>query len=397
MSGSGSYFPNGDHRGSNRYDSYYDRSADPRDSRGRGGYRGSRGYDHYSGNYRGRGRGYGRPERHYGHRDDYRDSRDHGDSRDGTRGYRDSRGSGYRGDDSPRHGPRDPYHRDSHSRESTYSRENPGEGIRELSRDTRHDSRESSRSDSYPRNDTRAWDETNASRGPNASSFDRNDSYEQQGSLGRSESHDRNDVHFRNDTVSRNGPYTKSDQTEDRARPEPAERPRPVGPALSSEVPSRTEDRGPESDDRRYERPRPHIRGPRGSAYGPKRASDAGPGFHRGSGGSVGSVASGGITPTSGMSTPAEIPGGPRDVSKKPAAPTFTNPWISLLRLGEGKTAARLEQNHKELAAVNNKLAELQSEKIKLTCALSTLEVYAKRDALNSEICSEKLDEFTYL
>lgn len=75
----------------------------------------------------------------------------------------------------------------------------------------------------------------------------------------------------------------------------------------------------------------------------------------------------------------------------------FNDPWIPILRLRDPRVTSRLESRYNELSAVNEKLALLQAEKIKLSSALLTLEVYAARDALNVEICGEKLDEFTYL
>lgn len=75
----------------------------------------------------------------------------------------------------------------------------------------------------------------------------------------------------------------------------------------------------------------------------------------------------------------------------------FSDPWISILRIGEGRTAARMDATYKELSNVNKTIAELQAEAMKLNALLSMLEVYALRDALNVEITNEKLDEFTYM
>ncbi|OBA20500.1 hypothetical protein METBIDRAFT_43406 [Metschnikowia bicuspidata var. bicuspidata NRRL YB-4993] len=282
MSGNGGYYPNGESRGTGRYDSYYDKNTDSRDSRGRGGYRGGRGHGRYGANLRGRGKGFGRPDHSYGGRPLYRDAN-------------------HRGGDSPRDDPRDHGPRDFAPREHPYHRDGP----RDLRRD---DQREILRPDSYS---------------------------------GRRENDD-----------------LRTGEAREHARN------RDSSPGRTNGHPQ-LEDRGHDRADRSTERPaerlteRPQysgMRGPsRGSNYGQKRTSDAGHGSHR------------------------------------------TNPWITLLKLGQGKTAARVELNYKEISRVNDRLAELQSEKVKLACALSTLEVYAKRDALNVEICSEKLDEFTYL
>lgn len=75
----------------------------------------------------------------------------------------------------------------------------------------------------------------------------------------------------------------------------------------------------------------------------------------------------------------------------------FADPWISILKLGEGKTAARVDANYRELASVNKTISLLQEETFKLQCLLLMLEVYASRDALSVEVSKEKLDEFTYL
>ncbi|SGZ56105.1 CIC11C00000001526 [Sungouiella intermedia] len=75
----------------------------------------------------------------------------------------------------------------------------------------------------------------------------------------------------------------------------------------------------------------------------------------------------------------------------------FSDPWITILRIGEGKTAARMDAAYKELSNVNKTISELQADAMKLTSLLEMLEVYASRDALNVEISKEKLDEFTYL
>lgn len=75
----------------------------------------------------------------------------------------------------------------------------------------------------------------------------------------------------------------------------------------------------------------------------------------------------------------------------------FSDPWISILRIGEGKTAARMDATYKEVSNVNKTIAELQADAMKLSALLSMLEVYALRDALNVEITNEKLDEFTYM
>lgn len=97
------------------------------------------------------------------------------------------------------------------------------------------------------------------------------------------------------------------------------------------------------------------------------------------------SISSGGITLSG------------KDHSGVSSSAKFSDPWISILRMGEGKTAARMEATYKELVSINNTISELQSEKYKLSNLLATLDVYCARDSLNVEISKEKLDEFTYL
>lgn len=372
---SGGYYQNSNLRHTQgRYDSYYDRDADLRAPRGRGGYRGSRPHEHYNNSYgnnapRGRGRGlsYGRQDRYNGGRRD---------GRDAPRGsYRES----YR--DSNRDSNRDSY-RDSY-RDS--NRDSYRDSYRDSNRDLNRDSHRDSHRDSYHGTDRDV--------SPRASP--REASYRDHGSQEYPSFRDSGrDTRPRVDSFA-----TRSDFPEPTRGEGPHDQlTRAAEPSFATSVDSqvRTEKRDMErmpeqvierASERASERPWTSVRGPsHGNIYGHKRSSDAGHGPHRGSGG---------ITPVSpavknGVSTLDTA-------TRKPTVPVYANPWVPLLKLGEGKTAARLELNYKELSSVNDKLAELQSEKIKLTCALATLEVYAQRDALNTEICSEKLDEFTYL
>lgn len=79
------------------------------------------------------------------------------------------------------------------------------------------------------------------------------------------------------------------------------------------------------------------------------------------------------------------------------AAPTYVDPWILILQVKDAKVAGRMDANYRLLEAVNKTVAELRVERHKLARSLQMLDTYAKREALNVEICSEKLDEFTYL
>lgn len=67
------------------------------------------------------------------------------------------------------------------------------------------------------------------------------------------------------------------------------------------------------------------------------------------------------------------------------------------MRLGDGKSAARVNAAANELHTMNQKLSELQAERMKLASSLATLEVYAQRDALSVSVSAEKLDEFVYM
>ncbi|KAF3986902.1 hypothetical protein FT663_02567 [Candidozyma haemuli var. vulneris] len=83
--------------------------------------------------------------------------------------------------------------------------------------------------------------------------------------------------------------------------------------------------------------------------------------------------------------------------SPSAATPSYTDPWISILHIRDSKVASRLEARHQELANVNRSLGQLQAQRHKLKAHMDLLDVYAKRDALNVELTSEKLDEFTFL
>lgn len=91
------------------------------------------------------------------------------------------------------------------------------------------------------------------------------------------------------------------------------------------------------------------------------------------------------------QSSGGSTPGGKSTATKN------SNPWLSILHIGEGKTAARMEANYRELQKVNQAISELQADAHRMECLLAVLEVYGARDALNVEITSEKLDEFSYL
>lgn len=169
------------------------------------------------------------------------------------------------------------------------------------------------------------------------------------------------------------GEYRPSDRDE-YLRPEREERP---------ERPERRErmDR-PDRPERfeRLERPdrslRPYRGGFRGDVHGHReRENESVP--HRATG--------------SGASTPSERERTDGLASK------YADPWISILHIGEGKTAARMNANYKDLVSVNKSISQLQEDAYKLQSLLATLEVYGARDALNVEISKEKLDEFTYL
>lgn len=129
--------------------------------------------------------------------------------------------------------------------------------------------------------------------------------------------------------------------------------------------------------DRAERGPRPFRGGYRGDHGFRERGSDSP--AHK-------SISSGGNTPS-----------GKDRHSVSGSSSKFLDPWISILRIGEGKTAARMESTYKELASVNKTISELQAETLKLSSLLATLEVYGKRDSLSVEISNEKLDEFTYL
>lgn len=164
-------------------------------------------------------------------------------------------------------------------------------------------------------------------------------------------------------------------------------------------------------DDRRDRRERPEKferaerieRGPerpleRGSERGAERLPERGP--ERGSRPFRGGFRGDGIPhredtrKASGSNTPSGDHG-----NKHAAKPEskYADPWISILKLGEGKTAARVDANYRELASVNKSISLLQEETFKLQCLLSMLEVYGSRDALSVEVSKEKLDEFTYI
>ncbi|QRG40730.1 hypothetical protein FDK38_005219 [Candidozyma auris] len=90
----------------------------------------------------------------------------------------------------------------------------------------------------------------------------------------------------------------------------------------------------------------------------------------------------------------------PSSTSSGPVAPsssTCTDPWISILQISDEKVAKRLESRHLELANVNKTLGQLQLQRHKLKAHMDLLDVYAKRDALNVEMTSEKLDEFAFM
>lgn len=87
----------------------------------------------------------------------------------------------------------------------------------------------------------------------------------------------------------------------------------------------------------------------------------------------------------------------PRGSRDHGSTPTYTDPWISILHIRDNKVALRLEARHKELANVNTSLGLLQAEVHKLKAHMDLLDVYAKRDSLNVEMTTEKLDEFTFL
>lgn len=72
------------------------------------------------------------------------------------------------------------------------------------------------------------------------------------------------------------------------------------------------------------------------------------------------------------------------------------SPWAAILRV-DPKTAARLGASAAELGALNRRLAQLHADRMRLAGAVATLDVYARRDALNAAICAEKLDEFVYM
>lgn len=106
-------------------------------------------------------------------------------------------------------------------------------------------------------------------------------------------------------------------------------------------------------------------------------------------------------TPKHDTSSPRHIPSSgtsPRaSRDQGNSGPTYTDPWISILHIRDGKVALRLEARHQELANVNKSLGLLQAQVHKLKAHMDLLDVYAKRDALNVEMTSEKLDEFTFL
>ena len=74
-----------------------------------------------------------------------------------------------------------------------------------------------------------------------------------------------------------------------------------------------------------------------------------------------------------------------------------SSPWIARLGIKDPKVASQMYSTYRAEAALNEKLSKLQAAAHKLESTLATYEIYAKRDALNVQQCSGKLEEFMYL
>lgn len=112
------------------------------------------------------------------------------------------------------------------------------------------------------------------------------------------------------------------------------------------------------------------------------------------------------------MERPPDLKRGMRDAHKHtvnpssgldlPNAPQLdsvvgSNPWISILRIDRAKDIAQMEKNYLVECAINEKLAKLQAESLKLECTLKTFKLYGERDALTVELSSKNLEEITYM
>ncbi|WPK25298.1 hypothetical protein PUMCH_002609 [Australozyma saopauloensis] len=340
------------YRGNDRQD--LDRRYDLFRDRGRGGYRGSRGYNlqgpSRNSSYSGRG-GSGRPRGNYQNsRESYGHGRElgsyHGEN-GSTRGYykdhrdsvdgRDHRDREYR-DQREQRGLRDHQDYDPRDREEPTS-SHDYRGLRDQ-RDQRDQREYRDRRDSRDQREYR----------------DQRDPRDQRDQRDQRDPRDHRDDQGRD-------PYQQR-----RSYSDARENHRPHNGALERPFNSREhsgsiEPRGERSDEtpRRREQDRPDTKFDRGH---PKIRND--------------SLRNGSLSPYTEATRPS-------------------NPWVSILGIKDLKAVAQMESNYREEAIINEKLAKLQAETIKLECTLSTFDLYAKRDAINVELCSEKLEEFSYI
>ncbi|EDK45018.1 hypothetical protein LELG_03197 [Lodderomyces elongisporus NRRL YB-4239] len=81
----------------------------------------------------------------------------------------------------------------------------------------------------------------------------------------------------------------------------------------------------------------------------------------------------------------------------EPKLKEFSNPWINIMGITDEPTQKLLEERYAEMTKFDDKILELQKNKLKLELSMSSLEKLAAREKLHVQLTSEKLEEFIYL
>lgn len=81
----------------------------------------------------------------------------------------------------------------------------------------------------------------------------------------------------------------------------------------------------------------------------------------------------------------------------EPKLKEFSNPWINIMGITDEPTQKLLEERYAEMTKFDDKILELQKNKLKLELSMSNLEKLAAREELHVQLTSEKLEEFIYL
>ncbi|CUM63280.1 uncharacterized protein PRCAT00000851001 [Priceomyces carsonii] len=77
--------------------------------------------------------------------------------------------------------------------------------------------------------------------------------------------------------------------------------------------------------------------------------------------------------------------------------PSFSNPWIEILHITDGQTRNVFELRYEELQKADEKLLEIQQERLRIENSVKLLEKQAEREDLHVNILNEKLEEFAYV